>query len=42
MTVLIGIFNPTANVSVANNILINLFANSNSMISLKTGIKPAW
>ena len=42
MTVLVGIFKPTANVSVASKSLINPFSNSNSTISRKTGKIPAW
>ena len=40
-TVFVGILSPTANVSVANNILIKFFENNISIISLKTGISPA-
>jgi antiviral helicase SKI2 len=39
-TVLVGIFTPTANVSVQNNILIKFFENNISTISFKIGINP--
>ena len=39
-TLLVGIFIPTANVSVANNRRMYFFLNNNSIISLKIGVTP--